>query len=318
MKQTELVDQLYDFISADEDARVCKDIPEEACSVVASSFFIQLGSQFLTKIGDSISSPNLVLTRLLSALAAPTSIIALLVPVREAGSLLPLMAFGGVIRAYAIRKWFWVLGSVLQGTCVVFMGVAALSFETEPQLVAWLVLGLLTMFSVSRGICSVASKDLIGKTIPKTRRGRLSGLAASLAGVVSLTVGVSITIIPRESDSAATFATLLLVAGGVWLSAGGLMSFLDEKPGATAGGGNALKEAARSLRILRDDSSFRSFCIARGLLASTVLSMPFYYCWHGRRQGDVWPALVSFWEPPASPPWSVVGFGGGLQIDPAD
>jgi hypothetical protein len=274
MKQKEIVDRLYEFIAGDEDARVCKDIPEEACVVVPPNFFLHLASQFLTKIGDALSSPGLVITWLLSVLAAPTALIATLVPLREAGSLLPQMALGGVLRAYPIRKWFWILGSALQGSCVVLMGVVALL--SEGWLAGGLVVGLVALFSLSRGICSVSSKDLIGKTVPKTRRGRLSGLAASLAGGVSLAVGVFFAVQPKENLSVGAFVALLVVAGGAWIAAAALMAFLDEKPGATAGGGNALKEALRSLRILRDDPSFRAFCIVRGLLASTVLSMPFY------------------------------------------
>lgn len=274
MQQQEILDQLYELISGDEDARVCKDIPEEACRVVPSSFFLQLGSQFLTKIGDALSSPNLVLTWLLSTLAAPTYILAALVPVREAGSLLPQLAVGGLVRRFPLRKWFWVVGCVLQGACVALMGLVALL--AEGVVAGVLVLGLLVLFSLSRGVCSVASKDLVGKTVPKTRRGRLSGLAASLAGGVSLAVGLLFILLPRESLPLGAFVALLGVAAGSWMGAAGLMAFLDEQPGATSGGRNALKEAFQSLRILRDDRDFRAFCIVRGLLASTVLSMPFY------------------------------------------
>jgi MFS family permease len=54
------------------------------------------------------------------------------------------------------------------------------------------------------------------------------------------------------------------------------MARLSEQPGATGGGANALRIALESLRLLARDRMFGRFVLARGLLASTVLSMPFY------------------------------------------
>jgi MFS family permease len=79
-----------------------------------------------------------------------------------------------------------------------------------------------------------------------------------------------------EGFATREFVVLLIIACGLWLVAAGLMARLSEVPGATSGGGNALREALRSLRLIVEDANFRNFVIARALLASTVLSMPFY------------------------------------------
>ena len=47
------------------------------------------------------------------------------------------------------------------------------------------ILGLLGCFSLARGLNSIASKDVLGKTVPKTRRGRLGGYAASASGAIA-------------------------------------------------------------------------------------------------------------------------------------
>ena len=49
-----------------------------------------------------------------------------------------------------------------------------------------------------------------------------------------------------------------------------------EYPGATEGGGNALTEALRSLRMLVDDRHFQRYVISRILLLSVALVIPFY------------------------------------------
>lgn len=267
-------EKLYELVSGDEDARICKDISEDACDVFPRNFGKQVIAQVASKTGDQLSKPGLILTWLLTALGAPAVTIGLLVPIREAGSLLPQMIVGGVIRRYPIRKYFWVVGAVLQGLSILSVGFAALTLKGAAA--GWSIVGLLVLFSLSRGISSIASKDLLGKTIPKTRRGRLGGLASSISGWIAVGVGIFFALNPARELPLGLLTTLLFVAAGLWLLGGLVMATLIEKPGATSGAGNALKAALASLHFLRDDPVFLRFCIARALLASTVLSMPFY------------------------------------------
>jgi len=125
LKRGELAGSLYDLVTGDEDARVCKDIPEAACNDQPENFFLQLGANVCTKIGDELASAKLVLPWLLSAAGAPAFFIGLLVPIRESLSLLPQLFFAAAIRARAIRKWLWVGGSIVQGLCVMAMAAAA-------------------------------------------------------------------------------------------------------------------------------------------------------------------------------------------------
>ena len=46
------------------------------------------------------------------------------------------------------------------------------------------IIALIIAFSLARGFCSVAAKDVLGKTIPRDRRGQLTGWSASAAGLV--------------------------------------------------------------------------------------------------------------------------------------
>ncbi len=111
---------------------------------------------------------------MLTVLGAPSTAIGMLVPVREAGSLLPQMVVSSWIRRHEIRKGFWVAGALLQGVSVVAIGFVALAMEGAAA--GWSTVGLLVLFSIARGLSSISSKDLLGKTIPKKRRGRLGDL----------------------------------------------------------------------------------------------------------------------------------------------
>src|SRR5690554_5347738 len=88
-RNKDFTERLYGFLAEDEDARVCKDIPDNAVKHQPRDFVYHLWSLTLTKLGDSLVSARLVLPWLLNASGAPTFFISMLVPLRESLSLLP-------------------------------------------------------------------------------------------------------------------------------------------------------------------------------------------------------------------------------------
>lgn len=268
-----LANEIYGKLTNEEDARVCDDIAAEACSNVPRNFSLLLASYCLTKLGDAIASPKTTLAWLVSVVGAPAFVLGLLVPLRESGSMVPQLFIGGAIRRLPVRKTVWVAGSLAQCLCIAGIGAVALTLDGTPAGLA--ILALVALFSLSRGLCSVASKDVIGKTVPKPRRGQLSGWSASFAGLISVGVGILL-LLPWAGELGERFlGVLLLVAGFLWLVAALVFARIDEEPGETGGGRSAL-EALASLGILRTDAAFRRFVITRALLMCSALSAPFY------------------------------------------
>ena len=269
-----LPEDLYARLFNEEDARVCRDISDEACVEAPRNFFLLIASSFLTKLGDATADAKTTLPWLMSALGAPVALTGLLVPIRESGSLIPQLVIAAWVRRQPVRRWAWVLGAVLQSVAVAGMALVA---STLSGVAAGLALvGSLVVFSLSRGLSSVASKDVLGKTIPRTRRGRVNGFSASAAGLASLGVGGALAFARGEGASRDGFVVLLLFAAGLWLAAAVVYSFVAEEPGETEGGGNALTHALGKLRLLRDDAPFRRFVMARSLLLCSALTAPYY------------------------------------------
>lgn len=270
--QKDTLDRVYSLIANEEDARACTDIPEQACREVPRNFFLILGSNVLTKLGDLLVSPKTVLAWLLSAVGAP-ALVAWLVPIRESGSMIPQMVIGAWVRQKPVRKWFWTLGSFGQAASV--LGMAASIWFLEGYAAGAGVIAALIVFSLARGFCSVSMKDVQGKCIPKKRRGRLSGLASTVGGTA--TVILTILLFWDRGDPGLLFYTLLLLlAAGLWIIAGLLFASVDEYEGETGGGGNALGQAVKSLSLLRDDPPFRHFVITRALLLCSALAAPYF------------------------------------------
>src|SRR6056297_454806 len=152
--ERDIFGRFYARIAEEEDARVCRDIPDAACSEQPAAFTLQLLSQILTKIGDALTSSRIVLTWMLASLGAPAIYISLLVPVRESLSLLPQLFVAQGVRQHALRKGFWVAGSVVQALCLIAMIPAVMWLRGHTLGLA--VVGLLAVFSLARGVCSVA------------------------------------------------------------------------------------------------------------------------------------------------------------------
>lgn len=274
---------LYDLLTGDENARVCRDIPEVACREQPRNFFIHVGSLVATKTGDLLSSPKVVLSWLLIHLGAPAFMLGFLVPVRESLSLLPQLLIAGYIRRVGVRKWFWVAGSFIEGLAVAAMALVAVTLRGAAA--GWSILGLLVVFSLARGVCSIADKDVLGKTISKSRRGTASGYASSLAGAITIAAGALWFFVAPDRQNSGFFAVLLLTAGALWILAALLFSRIIEYSGATEGGGNAITEAIRQLGLIHKDPDLRQFLIVRTLLLSTALVAPFYVSLASRESG---------------------------------
>lgn len=163
-------EEIHAILTGDDEGRVCRDIPESACKEQPRNLLTHVASLALTKTGDGFADPKLVLAWLLGALGAPGAAIGMLVPVREALALLPQLVTAGAIRRLPRRKWVWAAGSFLQGLCVLAMAGVALTLDGAAA--GWSIIALLAVFALGRSLCSVAYKDVLGKTVPRATAAR--------------------------------------------------------------------------------------------------------------------------------------------------
>lgn len=285
----------YEVLADEDEGRVCRDIPEAACREQPGNFVKHVASLSATKTGDGLADPKLVLSWLLETLGAPAWQIGLLVPIREAGALLPQLAISAWIRGRPKRKWVWAAASVGQGMSVLGMAWAAWALggavatgadggASDSAVAGGAILACLVSFAVFRSAASVSYKDVLGKTVAKSTRGTATGAAGSMASTLVLLFGVSISfgLLPL---TASMVTGALLVAGVLWLVAAVVFATLAEEAGATEGGGDPLKVAIRQIGLLRRRPQLARFIGARGLLLATALAPPYYLLLSGRDGG---------------------------------
>ncbi|MDO5646558.1 MFS transporter [Paracoccus sp. (in: a-proteobacteria)] len=223
-----------------------------------------------SKLADGLVDAKLVLSWLLVHLGAGSFFIALLVPVREAGSLLPQLFTAGAIGALPRRKWVWAIGTMVQGLAA--LAIAAVALTMQGAAAGWAIVAALTVLALARSACSASYKDVLGKTIGQSRRGTASGLASSIgaAGVILF----ALILLWGPLDRAVLVIGAIVLAGVVWIAAGALFTRLAESPQPREQVMSA-REALHLLGLLRSDPQLTRFIVARSLLVGSALAPPF-------------------------------------------
>ncbi len=269
-----LDEQFYDFLTHEDEPRACKAIPKKACTNVPRNFTLNVLNGSLSKLAEKIVSPKLTLPWILSFFGASPALIGALVPIKDAGSLLPQLAVSGKIRAFSIRKKFWVISAIVQAFCWLAGGL--LVFFSSGTFLPVLILILLAIFSVASGVASVAFKDVTAKTIPKNTRGQMLSYRSTFGGILSLIAGAVLVFVIRGESNTSIYGGMFLAASLLWFLAALVFSMIKEEKGATSGGRNPLEEVKAGWSLIRDESNFRNFLFTRALLMAVPLLQPFY------------------------------------------
>lgn len=236
------------------------------------NYMIFLLGSFIAQLADALANTKTVLVWLMNSIGAPIFITGLLVPVRESGSMLPQVFMAGYISRLSRRLPVWMVGALIQAISLMVIGVITLI--SSAQWLGLIVLVCVALFSLGRSLCSVSSKDIMGRTIPKPQRGSLTGYSQTLSGVVVLAIGLWF----QFGDiSNQWLPWLVIVAGGIWLIAMGIYAYIVEPVAEVSSvSENSSLSMVEIIQVLRRDVTLRRFIIARGLLLCSALSTPFY------------------------------------------
>ncbi len=222
------------------------------------------------RVGDGLVDPKLVLAWLLTSLGAGAVWIGLLVPLREAGALLPQLFTASRLRFVRVRKWWWVFGAAVQAIAVALMVVTALTLTGAAAGAA--IATLVGVFAVARSISSVSYKDVLGKTVEKSRRGEVSGTASSIAAGGILVFGLILMF--GVIDYSVVVLGALSIASVMWVLAAFTFARLIEQPSVITA---TREESATKLYLhyLKTDRELQKFLVVRGLLIATAITPPF-------------------------------------------
>ena len=252
-----------------------RDSPDPALEEHNASRFIW--SNGLQNVGDQIIAAKTVLPWLLHAGGAPGFLIALLVPIRESGSMLPQAAITSWVLRQASRSRVWIIGS--NGQFLSGLGIGIVALFLKGWALGITVVALLGILALFRSMCSISSKDVQGKTITKGRRGLINGRATAIGGGVGLAVGLAITFLLDGDSPSWVLAATVIASSFSWLIASFIFAGIrepDTRDEALAKDpGEKNRWWADCVELLIRDGNFRKFVIVRSLMLVTALSTAF-------------------------------------------
>ena len=227
-------------------------------------------SNGLQNIGDQVVAPKTVLPWLFHAAGVPAVLTSFLVPIRESGSMLPQAFLSPWVTSQRSRKRVWLIGSWGQALAAGLIALSALLFDGAPLGAAVLI--LLAAHALFRSLCSLAGKDVQGRTISKGRRGDITGRATALAGAFTLAIGLILSVLPNDLPQW-VLAVLLAVGATTWALASLVFRGIDEpeaKPQAKEG-----QSLGQMWALIKGDRDLQRFLVVRSLMLVTALSTPF-------------------------------------------
>lgn len=254
---------------------------EQAVSATHSQSRAQwryIAAHVLTKLGDKAVDAKTVLTAVVQLTGAPTWISAMLVPIRESGSMLLQPLLGGLMRRLGADR-LWMAGALGQAAAVALMALALWTLSGLRAGIA--ILLLVAMFAVARSACSLAGKQVLAEIADKGSRGGLSGRATSIAGALVL-ISAGVALFSPYPLREGVLVVLLLAAALAWVLAAALFPKRSSGSAGRSGPGGI----ARSVALLRSDRRLRRFVYSRGLLLTSSLSGP-YFLLLDRRDGQL-------------------------------
>ena len=262
---TTLVDRAFGALVADSSKK--GGLSDAEHQAEPANFFRHVGALTASKIADGLVDPKLVLSWLLTHLGAGAGVTGMLVPIRESGALLPQLFTAGYVSQMRHRKWAWVAGAAGQAIAAAGMVLAALTLSGAAA--GWTILMLLALLAVSRSVCSVSFKDILGKTIGSSRRGTVAGAAATVAS--SVVIIFALLLIWDGFDRFILVVSALGIAVIGWIVAAVSMASLNEMD-SNIGDRPAIPYP---WTVLKNNPQLAWFVTARSLMVGTALAPPY-------------------------------------------
>ncbi len=232
--------------------------------------------------GMAFVSADTVIPSFLNVLGASATIIGLLSTLQRAGWMLPqLVAARYLVNKPRMKPYILLPAAVGRLTLLFLAGVIWATGARPAAIIIALTMTVAVLFGIGDGLASVPWFDLLSKSIPPERRGRVTGTGQALGGVMSFLAGIAVEEIlgangpPFPDNYALLFALGFAFFG---LSYFAIAMLAEERNGpSTSRTVPPWRVYVRQLwAVFRQDRAFRLYILSRQLFSLGTLAMPFY------------------------------------------
>jgi MFS family permease len=231
-------------------------------------------------VGMAFVSQTTVLPSFISQLTDSAPLIGLASTIQTGAWLLPQLIAASYLADKDCKKPYLMVPAAI-GRPVLWLlaGVLFLAGDRAPALILGLFFVSLAVFMGTDALAAVAWFDILSKTIPPTRRGRLFGISQVFSGLLTVGAGAVVNALlgPQGPSFPHNYALLFFLAGlslfASWLA----MSFLREPVKPTQAerlSWNAF--LPKLLAVLRENRAFSLVTALRLLTGLSGMASPFY------------------------------------------
>lgn len=254
------------------------------CLVLDGSFFY---------VGSSFIESATVLPSFVSTLTSSPVLIGMVTTVRNAGYLLPQVFIAGIAQGLSRKKPLLVVGGLINRLTVLALALTAgLVTPRHPGAALVVFFVALAMLALSDGVSGVPWTDILARSIPPDRRGRLLGTMQCAGGFGAFAAGFIIReLLARPVPGYPGNYAMVFGCGLVFLSCSlAATCLLREPPGQASPA--SLRAYLQGLpAAFRANPRFRQMMFARVLMSTYMLSLPFYIV-HSRLELGFAPSVV--------------------------
>jgi len=228
----------------------------------------------LTTLANRLASPQIVLPWVYNIIGGPLFLVGFIVPFVRLGGLFAQLTLVPTLLARQTRKWAYFVASMIVGIVLLVMCVAAL--ELKVFAAATIFFAGTLMLGGCNGIILLTSQEVMAKSVLRNRIGLLLAKQASIGGVLTLLVVVTMMYVYPDDGTKAQHLVLIVIAALVTLLAGAVFVMLHEPVSVVQKRRSAWKETLHGWKLYRATPWFRQFFRTRALFLSVGLAMPFY------------------------------------------
>jgi MFS family permease len=233
----------------------------------------------LFQFAQALVEPSLVLTTwFVGRLTSSNLLLGLVVPLGQAGWFLPQVFVSTLVQRMERKKPIYLTAAVIR--VIVWSSLAVTVWLIDDSTI--LLLGFFTLYAIAQlaaGPAGLAFFDVVAKTVPARRRGRLFATRMFAGGILALGASwiVNVTLDDPNLPFPHDIALLLTLFSVMLLPAFATFAIIREPPGtAITERVGIRKQLRRAGQILRENPAYRTYTIIRLILGLTSVALPFY------------------------------------------
>ncbi len=230
---------------------------------------------FSTALLDSTT----VLPVLIQSLSGSPFLASLIISLRYAGQGWPQLISASIVSGKALRKPYYFLAVIPGRLLLLWPAFVLLMLPGSPTLALGAILLAYFAFWISEGFSIVPWVDMLGKTVPATRRGRLFAAMHVLGGILGILAGVLVREVlnHRNLPFPTGYGVLFLMAFASLVVSTVSLGMLREPPSPPHEEQYSTRALIRDIpNLLRDMPQFRLLILLQALFGFAVLPAPFY------------------------------------------